>query len=439
MDFYDKQIGNELLVEVPVYLNVDQQFPDLVEASQRVVDSDLANANIDYWRIKLIKGTGSENDYNVRFELGEETVYTISPYSRDVMITYTLELMSAGRVPELVAGVLLDHMFRPEMDIMKTYSESLSYESADDKVVGYSPNYHLTFSLFYGGGDPVEWEIDQALEEYFTPFRKSFSRVTNFTVDTQVQYYSSIGCSPVKQEDRDLFMLDQSDLSTFVNFAEWSLSSIHPYPTLHFILYIPSEDQTPLVIKDSVTNSFLIPQWGGVVILNRLDSNRIYRSQELLPILETFSSQCLSLLGAPSLPKSPPIRIDALSRISAVRALKSASATLGSLHRLILSLPDIAIPQPVFFAVDKTIASIKSSLTALRNGEWNSAILSAGHALESSEKAFFDKMMVQQVFFPEEHKIAIYLPLLGPLAVVMLTGFVRVLREWKESRKEKKE
>ena len=50
-------------------------------------------------------------------------------------------------------------------------------------------------------------------------------------------------------------------------------------------------------------------------------------------------------------------------------------------------------------------------------------------AAEEAEKAFFERTMVAQVYFPEEHKIAVYLPLMGPVGVPLVMGALRVLKD----------
>lgn len=432
MNFYDNNIDQEISVQLPVYLNVGIEFPSLCSETQRLLDDELRDNGINNWSINLIQGKGSSKDYNIDFRVGERDVFVISDYSRELLITYTLNLVAKDQVPEFLVAVLLDHLFDQEIALIK------NYKSVSNKVVAYSPTYHLTFSLFVGDGEPIEWDILPALQEHFSPLRSALSSsVANLTIDTQVQYYSSLtNSAPQTCEQAGTacqYIVDSEYLSTFVNFAEWSLTSIHSYPTIHFILYVPSRDQTPMTIADSSSNSFSIPQWGGVMIMNRPDRNHL-SSKDLLPVLETFSSQLLSLLGAPQSPKSPSIRLDTLSRISTLRALSSASSTLGSLYRLSQSLPNIAIPKPVLYAVEDTLIAIRDSLVALQNANWVSAIKTAGSAMIKSEQAFFDRMMVQQVFFPDEHKVAIYLPLLGPIGVVLITGLVRIVKEFKQAK-----
>ena len=43
--------------------------------------------------------------------------------------------------------------------------------------------------------------------------------------------------------------------------------------------------------------------------------------------------------------------------------------------------------------------------------------------------------MVGQVYFPEEHKVAVYLPLMGPVGVPLLMSALkevaRIIKDWK--------
>lgn len=60
-------------------------------------------------------------------------------------------------------------------------------------------------------------------------------------------------------------------------------------------------------------------------------------------------------------------------------------------------------------------------------------------AEREAEKAFFEKSMVGQVYFPDEHKVAVYLPLLGPVGVPLVVAagkeIRRIVRSWRERRR----
>ncbi|KAL4944068.1 hypothetical protein BDV06DRAFT_188245 [Aspergillus oleicola] len=317
----------------------------------------------------------------------------------------------------------------------------------------YAETYHLAFSLFTPGSAPASWDIEAAVQEYISPLVQALSPISNFTIDTQVQLYAAFSPStpaPEFDEAQGVWTLKEENLSAFINAAEWPLSpSIGTGPTINFILYVPDPAQAPLVVKESKATSWTIPQWGGVFILNsptpnteadtKADTNGGRLSIESLqtPFL-TFSHQLLSHLGTPSTPSSLPLRLQTLIRIRAATLLLSASSTLGSLARLTQSQPQIPIPLSVSSSVATTLSHLSSSCEGLQEGRFADALSSARIAEREAERSFFEKSMVGQMYFPDEHKVAVYLPLLGPIGVPLILGLVkevrRVAQSWKGGR-----
>ena len=308
----------------------------------------------------------------------------------------------------------------------------------------YAPTYHITVSLFTPSAAPSSWEIESALAEYFTPLLDAISSVSNFTIDTQVQLYATFSPSvrsPEYDTEQQLWTLREEDLSGFINAAEWPLSpSIGVGPTLNFVLYVPDRSTSPLVVKGSQASSWLIPQWGGVVILNPQNSNAtsneaILSKESIQPALLTFSHQLLSFLGAPQTPPSLSLQLQSLTRIRAASLLLSASSTMRSLACLTVALPSIAIPETVSSAVDITLTQLRTTCDALKDGKFRNALEHARIAEIQAEKGFFEKSMVGQVYFPDEHKVAVYLPLLGPVGVPLIMSALKELRRLQASRK----
>lgn len=56
-------------------------------------------------------------------------------------------------------------------------------------------------------------------------------------------------------------------------------------------------------------------------------------------------------------------------------------------------------------------------------------------AEEEAERAFFEKSMVGQVYFPDEHRVAVYMPLLGPMSVPLVMAVVKEVKAWKKRRR----
>ncbi|RDW89741.1 hypothetical protein BP6252_01773 [Coleophoma cylindrospora] len=273
----------------------------------------------------------------------------------------------------------------------------------------YSPTYHLTFSLFTPTATPSSWDIETAIEEHMKPLLDTLSSISNFTIDTQVQLYASPGVSGA--------LLKKEDLSGFINAAEWPLSpSIGGAPTINFILYAGDME------VEGGGRSWLIPQWGGVVVQANVT--------DLRPTMLIFSNQLLALLGAPEA-GSLPLRLMTLIRVRSAGLLLKASGTLGSLARLTRALPSISIPQSVAEGVYTTIEHLRKACDGLGGKE---ALRNARIAEEAAEKAFFEKSMVGQVYFPDEHKVAVYLPLLGPIGVPLVMGLLKDFKAWKKRR-----
>lgn len=304
----------------------------------------------------------------------------------------------------------------------------------------YADTYHLSFSLFTPGAEPSSWDIEESLQEYLMPLINAFSPISNFTINTQVQLYATVSPSfppPEYDESSKSWTLRKEDLSAFINAAEWPLSpSIGGGPTINFILYVPPPNQSPLRVKDSLATSWLIPQWGGVVILNPSDPNTDeshtnpshLTKESLHPALSTFSHQLLSLLGTPTSPASLPLRLQHLIRMHTASLLLSASSTMGSLARLTRSLPSIPIPATVATSVSRALSHLSAACDLLRDGEFTQALAAARVAEGEAERSFFEKSMVGQVYFPDEHKIAVYLPLLGPIGVPLILGLIKEIK-----------
>lgn len=322
-----------------------------------------------------------------------------------------------------------------------------SVDRRETRAFRYASTYHLTFSLFTPGPAPSSWEFEAAFQSHIQPWISALGTTSDFNVTSQVQLFSSFSDSvrPIANDNGNGTFLRHDDLSAFVNAAEWPVSpSIGLGPTMNFILYIPAANQAPLTIEGSEETSWLIPQWGGISILNpglveHPDTGRLLIPERLSKDLlaepfDTFTSQMLSLLGVPSLqsrvtPFPLLVRLQSHKRLSTMAVYQRASSTLGSLARLSQSLGNIPIPKKVANLVDDTMKHLEASCQQLRNSDWDGALSHARNAYADSEKAFFEKSMVGQVYFPDEHKVAVYLPLLGPIGVPLIVGLLREVKQ----------
>jgi len=421
----------------------DQEAQHLLRTTQHALD-DLNDFSGHHLRLQLspqanVSGTdgltGGHLDEEValliRLLPGESTSAVLQPYSPTLDIFYTPnQIPSSSSSSSLLATYIaskLREIFAEEQAmisyLLSTSSapperspKALAPEMTDalakrtTRSLKYSRTYHLTFSLFTASATPSSWNIEAALEEHMKPLLESFSSISNFTIDTQVQLYASPGVGGD--------VLKKEDLSSFINAAEWPLSpSIGGAPTINFVVYVGNME------VEGGGKSWLIPQWGGVVLQPDVS--------DLRPAMLTFSNQLLALLGAPE-SGSLPLRLMTLVRVRSAGLLLKASSTLGSLARLTLALPSISIPKSVAEGVYTTIEHLEKACAGLGGKE---GLESARIAEAAAEKAFFEKSMVGQVYFPDEHKVAVYLPLLGPVGVPLVMGVIKELKAWRTRRR----
>ena len=109
------------------------------------------------------------------------------------------------------AAKMLHEIFREEDQMINHFLDKASLSNGDGngsregiqllgnadmsrktaRMIRYSSTYHITFSLFTGSCVPSSWDIVPAIETYLTPLLNALSPISNFTVESQVQFYAS--------------------------------------------------------------------------------------------------------------------------------------------------------------------------------------------------------------------------------------------------------
>ncbi|KAI3404117.2 GPI17 [Candida oxycetoniae] len=325
----------------------------------------------------------------------------------------------SSNVDSYISEVLFDNIFKSELDTLASIYKD---EPINGVAIPYSETYNLVFSLFVANGKQINWEIQKSLNEHFQPVLDILADITEFRISTQVQYYSQLSSTTLQKNKT----ITQDELKTFINFEDWNLVNLDIHPTINFLCYIPNE---PLYIENSESNSFLISQWGGVKILNRIPmmAKSTLGEKDLFQILNIFANQLLQLIGIPhpssssSSSSSLEIQLDSLKRILIYKNIKSSLSNLISLVKLSNSLNDITVPK-------ETRDQVIKALNYMNIAKLEKSVKISAMAMDNSNKAFFEKKMVQQAYFPSEHKLAVFLPLLGPIGSIVVFSLLRLVK-----------
>ncbi|RKP15087.1 phosphatidylinositol-glycan biosynthesis class S protein [Piptocephalis cylindrospora] len=367
--------------------------------------------------------------------------------------------------------------WRPRQPSFPVHSQG-SGKSHDQEGTGQSvmmrwaPTYQVLFSLMVE--DPRErvygWDIGTALDEWLSPFLRRLGHTSHLEITTQVQYFTTPLIQPYYQgqsnstseqaHSKEYWYYEEGQLPGLIDTTNWQLAStISQAPALHLLLFLPAKAHRPLHIHThgggilAETDAFLIPQWGGIV-LHQLEENTSPQlsSTELEPVLSIFRSQLRDLLGVQPL-KAPGLEGDAqiiikeageegitgweedrMLRMRMVETMRKAASTLGSLSRSVQSLEHMPVQDAIRYRVEEALEWMHKACDASEEGRVAEAFQASSKAFVLSEEAFFDKDMVAMLYFPDEHKYAVYMPLFIPIAVPLLLALVQEIKWWKESR-----
>ncbi|KAG6593005.1 GPI transamidase component PIG-S [Cucurbita argyrosperma subsp. argyrosperma] len=337
--------------------------------------------------------------------------------------------------------------------------------------VGADGKIFLSFNLL--NADPDDWIYDwdfQTVDEVLLkPLIKELAPVANVSVESQVLYHTPTSSFSYWDDDQESYIFNTKDLPFFVNSNEWhldtSIAAGGRSKILHFVIYIPSARECPLLLQlpdgqISETNGFISPMWGGVIVWNPkgcLDrkSKQHHRQMisypELEKIVEVFLGQFRQLFGLKSDPQHVGLsgtfniltsekgftkwEIDFLSRQHSCFNLHSCASSLGSLSRLVQSLPRMIILDEIGKQVKY---SLKAANLAQRNaslGVFDAAAISSRQARSLAEDAFFHPSIMSVSYFSFEHCFAVYSPFFLPVALHVILA---ALREWKRYKQEHK-
>ncbi|NWR82049.1 PIGS transamidase, partial [Centropus unirufus] len=232
------------------------------------------------------------------------------------------------------------------------------------------------------------------------------------------------------------------------------------YPVLNFLLYIPERSHSPLYIQDKdgapvSTNAFHSPRWGGIMIYNveapasPQTSLPLRVNVDMVRVMEVFLAQLRLLFGL-SRDELPPEfllespgnegladwEVDRLLWAHAVENIATVSTTLTSLAQLLDKIGNIVIKDDVASEVYRAVAAAQSAVAELATGHLHSAFQASKEAVTSSERAFFDPSLLHLLYFPDDQKFAIYIPLFLPMAVPILLSLAKIIREARQRKKE---
>ncbi|KAL7844567.1 hypothetical protein SRHO_G00231060 [Serrasalmus rhombeus] len=367
---------------------------------------------------------------------------------------------------------VVDTMSFSHQDILAALSDRIrvgqvSKESLADnmRAIKSSPGYEITFSLL--NPDPkshsLHWDIEGAVNSYIQPLLDKLNPIANFSVDSQILYYAMLGVNPRFDNSVSAYTLNADSLAHVINPVEARLGSnaASSNPVLNFLLYVPDAQHSPLFIRDHSkreipSNAFHSPRWGGIMVYN---VNDMYGPEAEFPVdinismskvMGVFLAQLRLMLGVQKTQPPPGFvlqsagsegladwELDRLMWSRSVENIATASTTITSLAQLLDQISNIVINDNIAQQVSSAVTSLQAAVAELEAGNLAFALQYSREAILASERAFFDPSLLHLLYFPDDQKFAIYIPLFLPMCVPIVLSLLKIANEIRQRRADK--
>jgi len=296
--------------------------------------------------------------------------------------------------------------------------------------------------------------LDGAVSERIQPLLEQLSDITHFTIKTQTLAYGQMSSdAKMMSIDGHRYAISSKDIRSFWSghgstISSWrrlsprdeSNDSCH----LDLIVYIPKQDRIPLSIADKdikgVSEAFRLPGKRGAVAIANLDvessgddgSNDDGMSKE-----ETYAKAIL---------KSTTYLVDYLRNVTGlfmvadkVDTLKrdilrikfeKSLAEMNAILSVIEGSSRMAVDVESGEEISTCLEHLENTINAAKSGDDLAALNAANRALKVTQRLATDGNMMEQMYFPQDHYLAVFTPLIFPLLLPLLLGLIREVKRY---------
>lgn len=297
-----------------------------------------------------------------------------------------------------------------------------------DLTIPDSSSYQITFTLLLGQSSAsssrakkVTWNIVEASKKHFLPLIERLGHVADFKVHYQRRPHARLPNVKVERIEDGTSVIAQDQLAVFVDENGWNLgSSLSESTPIHFLIFVPPEEMQPMKVQlnDQLLHGFGYRQWGATFILNHPGDAPISEA-ELSPALAFFDAQLKSLFGLESTKQTSANGLGYYELVSLksrliIDRVTSTINTMEALQRLLAQNAELPIQRTIRSLVDRSSTSLQNVSSSLSQGNWDAALHAATLARQFIDAAFFHPTMMAHQYFPQEHKLGVYMPLFFP-------------------------
>ncbi|CAH4030696.1 GPI transamidase component PIG-S isoform X2 [Pieris brassicae] len=377
------------------------------------------------------------------FTQKHNTLYVVqrAPLFQDVWVgTERVVFFRDGKASSTLASAIEKWIYEPSV-LQGARSESAD---AARHVRLPSSDYHVVLSVVNPKPHllKVEFDAAEAVEDYIGSFVDELSELHNFTLKSQWLYLLDFDFQPRKVIDNTKvgyhYAIRHERLHLLLTkLEERAATHVSELPTVNLALYVTQCDMSPAYIYDtnnqkveSRVQAFMSPKWGGVVLgTPTVDecAEGIHRPK-VTQIMGTFLAHLRKLIGIThkksiqnghleALRSVAPRRweVDSLLRIRTLEQVTSAETSLKSLAKLLGEISNIVINEEVGTSINIAVQNIQNAKNLMLSGHLLEAYRASQTAFIAAETAFMDPSLLALLYFPDDQKYAIYIPLFLPI------------------------
>lgn len=114
-----------------------------------------------------------------------------------------------------------------------------------------------------------------------------------------------------------------------------------------------------------------------------------------------------------------------------------SKSTLSSLAHLLSQIQNIVISDQIGGRVKSSLELIVKSSQLMTQGNLIQSYSASREAINLAENAFFDKSLLELLYFPDDQKYAIYIPYFLPVGLPVILSAKTIFKFIRDSRKAK--
>ncbi|XP_076271249.1 phosphatidylinositol glycan anchor biosynthesis class S [Rhynchophorus ferrugineus] len=295
-----------------------------------------------------------------------------------------------------------------------------------------SLEYDLLISFVHPDPGTLNVDVDiLKLDSALTQFSKNVLPIADFTIKSQWLYLTELGAIPQKRGDHLALM--ETQLPHIITPLETKLwSHLSPRPSINLVIYFP-HCVSPLYIYDtankkSSTNAFVSPRWGGIYIANadiQSCKQGTFRP-DINNIIFTFEQMLLDLFKVQNITEAS---VQELKQRKTHAMIESSKKTLKSLAQLLSEINSIVISDEIADKINLAVESIQQAETFSDKGNYDEAMIKGKIAFKNSEEAFGHPSLLALLYFPDDQKYAIYIPLFLPVMIPVVMSLTQIKKK----------